>query len=331
MGPFEGTVIDGESERPVSGAVVQGTWAFERGIGLQGPAAALEVSTETSGDGHFRLTIPEDLPRAQGLRLRRFTLVIYHRGHVAWRSDSIFPGGEPRRDFAQGGNRIRLEKWQPSMSHYRHLVFLGGGPAIRAAAAWEVQLAGLELDGAAPVATGKGVGEDAVASVTNLLDVSSLLSEDEVRGVTGYAGKFEVGKLPDRASSDVYDSRHFKAVDKPETHDVGLRVWAIGSEAAEAQFRKLLSELPGATATEEMGDASLRARGGDVVGFAFLLREKGIVVQLSCGQAQCTEPSMILGLSKLVESHFPEVKWPSPESTGLAPNLGPSLLPGGRP
>jgi hypothetical protein len=53
-----------------------------------------------------------------------------------------------------------------------------------------------------------------------------------------------VGKLADRATSDVYDSRHFKAVDKPETHDVGLRVWAIGSEAAEAQFRKLLGDLP---------------------------------------------------------------------------------------
>jgi hypothetical protein len=330
LGPFDGTVIDAENERPVSGAVVEGTWAFERGIGLQGPAAALEVSTETAADGHFRLSIPEDLPRGQGLRLRRFTLVIYHRGHVAWRSDSNFPGGEPRHDFAQGGNRIRLEKWQPSLSHYRHLVFMGGGPAIRGAASWEVQLAGLELDGASPAATGKASGEGPGVSGASLLDVSSLLSEDEVRGVTGFAGKFDVGKLPDRTSSDVYDSRHFKAVDKPETFDVGLRVWAIGSEAADAQYRKLLSELPGATATEEMGDASLRARGGDVVGFAFLLREKGVLVQLSCGQAQCSEPSMILRLSKLVESHFPEVKWPSPESSGLSPNLGPSLLPGGR-
>jgi hypothetical protein len=331
LGPFEGTVIDAESERPVSGAVVEGIWAFERGIGLQGPAAALEVAAETSADGHFRLTIPEDLPHGQGLRLRRFTLIIYHRGHVAWRSDSIFPGGEPRRDFAQGGNRIRLDKWQPSLSHYRHLVFLGGGPAIRGAAAWEVQLAGLELDGNAPVATGKIASEGPGSSGVSLLDVSSLLSEDEVRGVTGFAGKFQVGKLPDRASSDVYDSRHFKAVDKPETYDVGVRVWAIGSEAADAQFRKLLSELPGAKPTEEMGDASLRARGGDVAGLAFLLREKGVVVQLSCGLAQCSEGSMILRLAKLVESHFPEVKWPSPESTGLAPNLGPSLLPGGRP
>jgi len=148
--------------------------------------------------------------------------------------------------------------------------------------------------------------------------------------VTGYAGKFEVGKLADRATSDVYDSRHFKASDKPETHDVGLRVWAIGSDAAEAQFRKLLGDLPNAVATEEMGDASLRARGGDVTGFAFLLREKGVVMQLSCGLAQCSEPSMILRLAKLAESHLPEVKLPSPESTGLLPPSSPAFAPGGK-
>jgi hypothetical protein len=328
LGPFDGLVVDGETERPLAGAAVEGSWAFERGIGLQGPAAALEAATETGADGRYRLSIPADLPRGEGIRLRRFTLIVYRRGYVAWRSDGSFPTGEPRHDFAQRANRVRLEKWQPSMSHYRHLVFLGGGPAIRTAAAWEVQPAGLELDGAAPATTAKRPTEGARVGSSAALDISPLLSEDEVRGVTGYAGKFEVGKLADRATSDVYDSRHFKAVDKPETHDVGLRVWAIGSEAAEAQFRKLLGDLPGAVATEEMGDSSLRARGGDVSGFAFLLREKGVVMQLSCGVAQCSEPSMILRLAKLAESHLPEVKLPSPESTGLLP---PSDSSGGTP
>jgi hypothetical protein len=331
LGPFDGLVVDGETERPLAGAAVEGSWAFERGIGLQGPVAALEAATETGADGRYRLRIPADLPRGEGIRLRRFTLIVYRRGYVAWRSDGSFPTGEPRHDFAQRANRVRLEKWQPSMSHYRHLVFLGGGPAIRTAAAWEVQPAGLELDGAAPATAVKRPTEGARAGSSAALDISPLLSEDEVRGVTGYAGKFEVGKLADRATSDVYDSRHFKAVDKPETHDVGLRVWAIGSEAAESQFRKLLGDLPGAVATEEMGDASLRARGGDVSGFAFLLREKGVVMQLSCGVAQCSEPSMILRLAKLAESHLPEVKLPSPESTGLLPPSDSSLAPGGTP
>ena len=330
LGPYDGLVIDGETERPLAGAVVAGAWAFERGIGLQGPVAALEVATETGADGRYRLRIPADLPRGEGVRLRRFTLIVYRRGYVAWRSDSSFPTGEARHDFAQRGNRVRLEKWQSSFSHYQHLVFLGGGAAIRTAAAWEVQPAGLELDGASPATASRRLAEDARVGSSVSLDISPLLSEDEVRGVTGYAGKFEVGKLADRASSDVYDSRHFKASDKPETYDVGLRVWAIGTEAVEAQFRKLLGELPGAVATEEMGDASLRARGGDVTGFAFLLREKGVVMQLSCGLAQCSEPSMILRLAKLAESHLPEVKLPSPENTGLLPPSGPAFAPGGK-
>ncbi len=329
LGPFDGLVVDGETDRPLAGAVVAGAWAFERGIGLQGPAAALEVVAETGADGRYRLNIPAELPRGEGVRLRRFTLVVYRRGYVAWRSDSSFPTGEPRHDFAQRANRVRLQKWQSSMSHYRHLAFLGGGPAIRTAAAWEVQPAGLELDGASPATASKHPAEEARVGSSVLLDVSPLLSEDEVRGVTGYAGKFDVGKLADRATSDVYDSRHFKASDKPEAYDVGLRVWAIGAEAAEAQYRKLLGELPGAVATEEMGDASLRARGGDVTGFAFLLREKGVVMQLSCGLSQCSEASMLLRLAKLAESHLPEVKLPSAESTGLVPLSAPSLAPGG--
>jgi hypothetical protein len=330
-GPFDGLVLDGETDRPMAGAVVAGSWAFERGIGLQGPAAVLEATTETAADGRYRLKIPDDLPRGTGLRLRRFTLIIYKQGYVAWRSDSRFPSGEPRHDFAQRSNRVRLEKWQPTLSHYRHLVFLGGGAAIRAAAAWEVQPAGLELDGASPVSATKRQTEASAAGASTLLDIAVLLSEDEVRGVTGYAGKFDVGKLPDRPSTDIYGSIHFKAANKPETFDVGLRMWAIGSEAAEAQFRKLLGELPGAVATEEMGDSSLRARGGDVAGFAFLLREKGVVMQLSCGLAQCPESSMLLRLAKLAESHLPEVKLPSPESTGLVPSAGPMLSPGGKP
>jgi hypothetical protein len=51
----------------------------------------------------------------------------------------------------------------------------------------------------------------------------------------------------------------------------------------------------------------LRARGGDVLGLAFLLRERGLVVQISCGTSQCTDAGMLLRLAKLVESHVGEL------------------------
>lgn len=312
LGPFEGVVIDAETDRPVAGATVMGSWAFERGVGLVGPAGAREFVTETGADGRYRIPALRDLPTGPSMRVRRFTLVVYHRGYVGWRSDRRFPGGEPRRDFAQRGNRVRLEKWQPGFQHHRHLVFLGGGDAIRSASAWELPAAGLELEGAAPGEVAQAAAEEKPPAPTTL-DVAPLLSEDEVRGVTGYPGAFEVTRLADLPSTEFYDSRHFKAVGRPESYDVALRVWVLGPAGAEEQFRRLASELPGAAPSDEIGDAALRARAGEVTGLAFLRRNPGVVVSITCGVAQCTEPAMILRLGKLVESHLGDLRVPEGE------------------
>jgi hypothetical protein len=308
LGPFDGIIVDAETERPIASATVSGSWAFERGIGLHGPAGIREFNLETSADGRYQIPRPDDLATGGSMRLRRFTLIVYRRGYVAYRSDFKFGSDEVRHDFSQHANKIRLEKWQTTMEHRRHLAFLGGGQSIAKAAGWEAQPASLEYEGLAAPHIAAPQSETAVVASEQTLDVSPLLSVEEVRGVTGFAGEFEVGRLTDRVRSDVYDSRHFKAKGKSEAFDVGVRVWALGSAAAEAQFGKLTTELPAAIATEEIGDRSLRARGGDVLGLAFLLREKGLVVQISCGTSQCTEPGMVLRLAKLVESHVGELR-----------------------
>ena len=82
--------------------------------------------------------------------------------------------------------------------------------------------------------------------------------------MTGYVGKFEDGKLTDLPTTEFYDSRHFKAVGKSEAYDVGLRVWRLGTAAAEVQYRKLMSTLPEAKTTDEVGDASFRARSSGI-------------------------------------------------------------------
>jgi hypothetical protein len=310
LGPFEGMVLDGETDRPVQGATVSASWAFERGIGLMGPVGAREVVVETGADGRYHIPALRDLPSGASTRVRRFTLIVYHRGHVGWRSDRRFPGQEARRDFAQRGNRVRLEKWQTGYRHHRHLAFLGGGDAVRTASAWELQPASLELEGSAAAAP--GVAGTGPLAPPRALDIAGLLSEAEVRGVTGYPGSFEVAKLPDLPSTEFYDSRHFKATGKPETHDVGLRVWVLGPAGGEAQFRKLTAELPGAAASDEIGDSAIRAKSGDVSLLAFLLRERGMVVALTCGAAQCTEPAMLLRLAKLVEGHLGDLRAPVP-------------------
>src|SRR6185369_4424298 len=173
LGPYDGIVVDADSERPVAGALVAASWAFERGIGFQAPLAAEEVVTETGADGRYQLPRLDSLPSGLSTRVRRLTVIVYHRGHVGWRSDWRFPSRLPRHDFSQRGNRVRLEKWQSGYLHSDHLVFLGGGAVVG------------ELKPARP------------ASSAAPLDISRLLSDDEIRGVTGYVGKFEDGKLVD--------------------------------------------------------------------------------------------------------------------------------------
>lgn len=320
MGPFDGMVIDSETERPIAGATVVGSWAFERGLGLRGPAGMREVTVETSADGRYQIASPADVPTGSSMRLRRFTLVVYRRGYVAYRSDFKFDGDQ-RHDFSQHGNKARLDKWLPSFEHRRHLAFMGGGAAIAKASAWEAQPASLENEGVVAPHVSETPAEKAPAlQQQTLLDVSPLLSAEEVKGVTGYAGDFEVGRLLDRVRSDVYDSKHFKAKGKSsEAFDVAIRVWASSPAAAEAQFKNLVAELPAATPTEEIGDRSVRARGGEVVGLAFLLVERGLVIQLSCGKLQCTEPGMILRLAKLVDSHIGELRVPAQKSEPIEP------------
>jgi hypothetical protein len=311
LGPYDGIVLDADTDRPISGAVVAASWAFERGIGLQAPLASREIVVESGVDGRYAIPRLTDLPDASlpggmSTRLRRFTLVVYKRGHVAWRSDRRFDDGGRRRDFSQLGNRARLEKWQQGYRHADHLVFLGGGDKIRAAAAWELQPAALELDGEKSAAILEAESASTVGTKTPL-DIEHLLSDDEIRGVTGFVGTFEDGKLTDLPTTEFYDSRHFKAVGKPEGYDVGLRVWRLGAAAADAQYRKLLDELPGAHTTDEVGDASLRARSGEINGLAFLVRERGVVASLTCGAAQCPEGAQHLKLAKLVESRLPDL------------------------
>ncbi|HVU49123.1 MAG TPA: hypothetical protein VHL80_00455 [Polyangia bacterium] len=324
LGPYDGIVLDADTDRPIAGAVVEASWAFERGIGLQAPLAAREIVVESGVDGRYSIPRLTDVPGAglpggASTRLRRFTLIVYRRGHIAWRSDRRFgQGGSAarRRDFSQRGNRVRLEKWQPGFHHAEHLVFLGGGEKVRAAAAWELQPAAMELGGEEEKIGAGAEGEGVAPRHVATLDIEKLLTDDEIRGVTGFVGKFEDGKLSDLPTTEFYDSRHFKAVGKPEGYDVGLRVWRLGPAASEAQYRKLLEELPGAHATDEIGDASLRARSGDINGLAFLVRERGVVASLTCGVSQCPEPAQLLKLAKLVESRLPDLP---PEPVPAAP------------
>jgi hypothetical protein len=312
LGPFDGKVVDSGTDRPIAGALVAVSWAFERGIGAEGPEGSEETVTQTGVDGRYLVPRLSRLPSGLSTRVRRATLIVYQRGYVAWRSDRRFPSRDVRRDFTQSGNLVRLEGWQPGFAHSRHLLFLGGGAELRRAAAWESEQAALEMEGEVGRRAQLGAGAGAVGGLgatfgRRNLDISGLLSDDEIRGSTGYVGAFEDRKLGDLPTTEFYDSRHFKAEGKPESFDVGLRVWRLGASASEVQYQKLEQELPQARVTDELGDNAFRARDGQIQGLVFFVRERGVVVSLTCGASQCVEPDQILKLGKLVESRLADL------------------------
>ncbi len=327
IGPFDGQVVDADSDRPLAGVIVQGSWAFDRGVGLRGPAGAQELTTETGADGRYRLPSLKQIPSGGSSHVGKFTLIVYKRGYVGWRSDGMFPDGQRRRDFSQRGNRVRLVQWQDAHLHHQHLMFLGGGATVRAAASWEAQAATAELDGEKPITGTPVIGTADLRR--DLLNVKVLLSADEIRGVTGHAGEFDTAVLTDLPTTEFYDSRHFKARGKDEGFDVAIRVWRLGDVGAETQYRKLLTDLPGAKSVDELGDASLRARDGVIEGLAFLSRERGLVVSVTCGKGQCPEADMVLRLARLIEGHLSELSAAPKPELPKPPGLlkGPLLLP----
>jgi hypothetical protein len=292
-GPFEGQVKDAATGRPVAGATVQASWGFEIGRGLTGPAASASRATDTDADGRYR--IPR-LAALQGgrTRLTRFTLIVYKPGYVAYRSDRRFDDFGIRHDFAQTRNEVKLEPFLTGMSHVKHVRFAGGGGTIRRAMAGEYVQASLELAGA-PAEPPKETGP--------LFDASGLLSADELKAATGFAGDFQLERLGDLPQSTSYDSKHFRATGKPESFDAAIRVWRPATvEEAERAYAKLQKEVPHAESKDELGDASLRGYDGRILGVAAIDKEHRVVIELTCGVDLCRDADQAVGLARRVLS-----------------------------
>jgi hypothetical protein len=301
LGPYDGTITDGESEKPVSGALVVATWIFERGVGLVGPDGAVQRESETDADGKYSIARLENMPGGLSTRVTSFTLVVYKRGYVGYRSDRFFSDGARRTDFAQHGNLVRLERFGDEMSHARHLAFIGGPQPVRKAAAWEVELATAELEGTRK--PGRRAPEP-VALPPPMLDIWALLRDSDIRQATNFKGDFEEERLTDLPRTNFYDSHHFKAVGQPEKYDVALRVWRLPKAEAEAQYKKLLETLPEAKEQNEIATKSLRAGTEQILAIAWYDEPRGVVAQLTCGTSQCADHAATVKLGRIVEDRL---------------------------
>ena len=312
-GPFTGRVFDAATKAPIAGAQVYATWTLERGSRFAEPAGFREklVSTDSTG----RYTIPDlaavirasktDVPG--GVRVSDFALVVYKRGFVAYRSDRRFSDLGPQLEFAQTDNQIKLERWRSEMSHAKHLRYIGGGGAIAALTAWEADEAATELanrgSGHAVDDFARGGGSGAAP----YLVAAQLLTENDIKSRTKYDGGFETGPLGDEPDTAVYSSQHFKALGRPESWDIALRMWRVKSNAAVERYEELIGSLPSVEEKDEVGTRSFRANETDIRGVGFLDVPRGLVVLITCGIKQCSNIDDVVALAPLIHDHIKQI------------------------
>ena len=295
QGPFDGRVVDATTHAPIAGALIYAAWTFERGTGLPEPAGAKEFVGSTDAAGNYKVPRLDRLPH--GTRVTEFTLLIYKRGFIAYRSDRRFADLGPRMDFAQSSNQVLLERWRNDLSHARHLRFVGAGTAVAALTQWELGDASAELDGRRPrggddLRPGRGEGQYVVAA--------QLLTETDIKARTKYDGGFETGPLSDEPDTATYSSQHFKALGRPETWDVALRLWRLDPGKAQERYDELLTQLPGITEKDELASRSFIATENDIRGVGFLDAPRGIVVLLTCGTNQCISQDDAGALAQII-------------------------------
>jgi hypothetical protein len=299
QGPFNGRVVDATTHAPIAGALIYAAWTFERGTGLAEPAGAKEFVGSTDAAGNYKVPRLDRLPR--GTRVTELTLLVYKRGFIAYRSDRRFADLGLRMDFAQDDNQVLLERWRNELSHARHLRFVGSGTAVAALTQWELGDASAELDGRRPrdlddLRPGRGEGQYVVAA--------QLLTEADIKTRTKYDGGFETGPLSDEPDTATYSSQHFKALGRPETWDVALRVWRLDPGKAQERYDELLTQLPGITEKDEVASRSFIATENDIRGVGFLDAPRGIVVLMTCGSNQCISQDDAGALSQIIYSRI---------------------------
>lgn len=296
LGPFTGRVIDAATSTPVTGALVYATWTLERGAGLAAAAGYREHVASTDAGGSYK--IPALTAVAKGDRVTSFTLLVYKRGFVAYRSDRRFTDLGPRLDFAQRSNQVVLERWNDELSHARHLRFVGGGTAVAALTQWELADAAAELDGKKGVElrAGRGDGPYLVAA--------QLLTETDIKARTRYDGAFETGPLGDEADSSTYSSQHYKAMGRAESWDVALRMWRPGKDAAIERYDELLTQLPSLEEKDTIATRSFVSGEKEIRGVGFLDAPRGLVVLLTCGSNQCASMDDAVALAEIIHGRI---------------------------
>lgn len=300
LGPFDGRVLDAQNGRPLPGCLVWVAWSFCRGEQVCMPAGTETWSGETDADGRYATPGLRNFPGA--VRLDHVTVVVYRRGYLGYRSDRYFDGAQPRRDFTQRRNAIRLERFPESASHAEHLAFLGGTGALRTALRAEALHVSVEA-----------AANDAPPAP---LDASTLLSIEELRQVTGASDEYVTERLNDKPRTARYDSVHFKSLSRGEEADAAVRVVLADNDSEiEKNYEEIAPQLPNGKAIDPvppgLGARAALGQQGEgseaIFGVVALSRADRAVVLVTCGAELCPSQIEVVELARKIIARLPRV------------------------
>ncbi len=315
-GPFNGQIVDAVTKSPIGDATVVGVWSYERGDGLVAPAGSDTRVVRTDRAGRYRIDEVPARRRGPAPRLVGFTLFVYKRGYLAYRSDVPYDGGM-RADFVARHNRIALRKWSGTDSHAEHLLMLSPPPEIERLTAWERGPANTALLGRD---RGTPTPEQPGPAAIEVLDATALLTPEEIRRRTGYTDAFQIGELTDLARTHFYHGVHLRAVDREERWDVGLRVWKDPPGGLQSVLETFQATLPGVEATPEITGETYVFDSESVRAVAFVDRERSIAVLLTCGAMQCADVETALVLARHVHDSLDALRMIPADQAGTAPS-----------
>src|SRR5690606_10327090 len=106
------------------------------------------------------------------------------------------------------------------------------------------------------------------------------------------------GPLSDEPDTATYSSQHFKALGRPETWDVAIRLWRLDPAQAHERYEELVTQLPGVIERDDIANRSFIANENEIRGVGFLDAPRGVVVLLTCGANQCTSQDDALALAQ---------------------------------
>ncbi|MCD6500101.1 MAG: hypothetical protein J7M25_17550 [Deltaproteobacteria bacterium] len=312
-GPFAGRVLDAGTGQPIRGATVYAAWRYEQGVGIGSPAGYRQYRIVTDADGCYRvpsvrelrdavlhvklvggvrLLVPGKHGSGSGGKLVGFSLVVYKKGYVAYRSDRLFASGRPRFDFSQYDNVVRLERWNLQMDHRRHILFIGAVDRLGGAAQEEWALV-----------EGKAIGHRTHGG-RPVLDVSGFLTGDDIETLLSVHMMFETGRLATLKRTADVDSIHFKAVGKPQTYDLAYRVWRLSPGRLTSFYRKLYQEYPNSRSVDLVGNRSFEAGNATVLAQVFLDRKHSVVVSVTCGTQLCPSHKKLVTVARLLQERL---------------------------